>query len=683
MRPSFRTFLIGSLVPAVGVAAAFYRAAWPVGRGWFPAPLDDVYIHFDFARSLAEGHPFEWIPGNGYSSGETAPLYALVLAVGHLVGFREARLGLFAAAIGVLATAWLVTCVRTLVARTLGAAASTGGGRIVLWLAPLVVLAVGLVDWSLVSGMEVALHAGLLGSALVALDDATSGTSSSRGTREHAQWRLGLLLAALGLVRPESLVLTPVLAVAAVRAIGPRSALAALSRVGLPSAFVTGLLAALNLHFTGEASAAGAQLKLLFSNPFLTNEARATAYVENVIGFVWRGIGMELVPVRAVAWALSIALFAAIVRPRTRVLATASLTSAVLWVLLASANGNAPFHNLRYYVPALLLVLVPAALGVAAVGVSARRRAHVAALVLLGLVATPALGRLPAQIDYFARCTRNIRDQQVEMGLVVARTLPRDARVLLGDAGAIPYVSRRGAVDALGLGGYHRLPFARAAVHGEVSVAELLEHLPASERPTHLALYPNWFAFLSSHFGEEVDRVTIQDNVICGGPTKILYAARFDALASADERPPPGRVDELDVADILSERAHGYLSPAPIGGFTVGEVRLDEEGARRFDGGRVIPQGRRESFRVQRASHGPVVVTLRTDRPPRVARVIHQNASVDLEFSLSRAGAWALGRAQLPALAAGDVLVLEAVLGELRDFHVYVDEALGRAPAGG
>src|SRR5690606_18717415 len=77
-------------------------------RGWFPSPLDDVYIHFDFARALATGHPFEWIPGQGYSSGETAPLYAVILAFGHLLGFHGRWLGAWAAIVAVVSVAALV-----------------------------------------------------------------------------------------------------------------------------------------------------------------------------------------------------------------------------------------------------------------------------------------------------------------------------------------------------------------------------------------------------------------------------------------------------------------------------------------------------------------------------------------------------------------------------------------------
>jgi len=74
-----RSFLL-AIAPALAVAAAFWVPAREAARGWFPSPLDDVYIHFDFARSLATGHPFEWLPGQGYSSGETAPLYAVIPA---------------------------------------------------------------------------------------------------------------------------------------------------------------------------------------------------------------------------------------------------------------------------------------------------------------------------------------------------------------------------------------------------------------------------------------------------------------------------------------------------------------------------------------------------------------------------------------------------------------------------
>ena len=62
-------------------ARAFYLYMLKQTGGEWSAPLDDVFIHFDFARSTARGHPFEWVEGNGYSSGNTSILYPFVLGV--------------------------------------------------------------------------------------------------------------------------------------------------------------------------------------------------------------------------------------------------------------------------------------------------------------------------------------------------------------------------------------------------------------------------------------------------------------------------------------------------------------------------------------------------------------------------------------------------------------------------
>src|SRR5688572_3510167 len=99
---------------ALAVGAAFWLPSLDDARGFFPAPLDDVYIHFDFARSLGSGHPFEWIPGQGYSSGETSPLYAVVLALGWCIGFRGRLLGIWAAILALVSMASLVSSTRKL-----------------------------------------------------------------------------------------------------------------------------------------------------------------------------------------------------------------------------------------------------------------------------------------------------------------------------------------------------------------------------------------------------------------------------------------------------------------------------------------------------------------------------------------------------------------------------------------
>lgn len=686
MRPlattKLRSFMAAAAL-AAAVGAVFWLPARAAARGFFPAPLDDVYIHFDFARSLARGHPFEWLPGNGYSSGETSPLYAVVLALGYLVGFHGKLLGVWAAIVAVLGVASFVRSAQSLVR------------PLPRWLAGAVavlLLSVGIVDWSLFSGMEVATFAAALGRTLLALARTRAPIDARGGlTRERSQWHLGAWGAALVLLRPEAGVLVAVFAIVAARGAARRSGLAAVVRSALPGLLVTGLVLLVNRLATGTAQSAGAQLKLLSSNPYLSDVDRARAYVENILTFAIKGVRAELSIVRGLGAVVPMLAIVALVPRQRRAVASACLAGALAWILLVSFNNNAPFHNFRYYAPALLLVLVAAGSGVAAIanvrvpGLGLGPRSAPVLAGALALVASAvAAARIPAQVLHFTRATGNIRDQQIEVAERLARTMEPGARVLLGDAGAIPYVSERAALDALGLGGYRRMPFARAAVNGEASTVEMIERLEPAERPGYLALYPNWFGAITSRFGVELDRVTLTDNLICAGPAKVIYRADWTALdtPAAAREEAAGLVDELDVADVISESDHAYVSPAPNGGWTTLEILADERGRPRFDGGRIIPAGGTESFTVARSSKAAGDggqkhrIVVRVDEGTRGLRVHTPRGTSELRVSAAAAPgaarAWREASATVDALAAGDRVTFEATSGEYRSYHVWI-----------
>jgi hypothetical protein len=651
-----------ALVLACGVGALFWGPAARAAHGYFPAPLDDVYIHFDFARALGQGHPFEWIPGQGYSSGETSPLYAVLLAVGWALGFRGHLLGVWAAVVAVLGVASLLRSIRELVRPC---PAWLG------WLIALVPLSIGVVDWALFSGMEVAAFVAVLGRALVAL--ARTRAARAFPSRDVAQWHLGAWGAALVLLRPEAAVIVAVFAVVAARGAGSRSGLAAVVRASLPGAVATLAVLGANLLATGDARSAGAQLKLLSSNPYLSDDERARVFVENLVTFWMKVVRGELAIVPALVFVMPGLSVVALLRRPHRAVASACLVSALGWMLLVSWNGNAPHHNFRYYVPALVLVAIAAALGVASVVGTASVKRHVAGGLLTVCVLSIAASKIAGQVRHFRSAAANIRDQQIEVGERVAR-LPANAKILLGDAGAIPYVSGRAAIDALGLGGYGGLPFARAAVHGEAATVELIERLPPSERPTHFALYPNWFSSLTSRFGVEIDRVTIENNVICGGPTKAIYRADWSALdADGGKARSVEVIDELDVGDVISEGEHAYAPPLPHGGWSTLDVLSDSSGRRRFDGGRTIPIGTTETFTAKNGTHGPALLRLRIDASARAITVRVGSTTRDLVLEPARGGEWRTATATLPPIDAGDAITLEARDGEYRDYHVWIE----------
>ena len=423
----------------------------------------------------------------------------------------------------------------------------------------------------------------------------------------------------------------------------------------------------------GEAQSAGAQLKLLSSNPYLSDVDRARAYVENVVTFVLKGVRGELSAVAVHGLVVPGLALAALLPRDRRPVAGACLAGALAWTLLASFNNNSPFHNFRYYAPAFLLMLVSAGSGAAGIARSfgGRLGPAVAGVAVATAIGAAAL-RVPVQVKHFTRAAGNIRDQQIEVASRLRAAMEPGTSVLVGDAGAIIFVAERPALDALGLGGYHTMPFARAAVNGEASTLELIERLAPSERPRYMALYPNWFQQITSRFGVEIERVTIADNLICAGPTKVIYRADWGPL-EVPHAPSADVIDEVDVADVISEAEHAYVSPVPNGGWTTLDILADASGTRRFDGGRIVPAGGRESFVIRKSGDGkPARVVVRVDAETRGIRMHSPRGTTELVVAKPVAGTWAEATGTIDAPTAGDAIVLEATSGLYKNYHLWI-----------
>ncbi|WP_437613217.1 hypothetical protein WMF20_11485 [Sorangium sp. So ce834] len=659
-------------IPVLGAAAAFYGPALERAGGAWPAPLDDVYIHFGFARAAALGHPFSWIPGNGYSSGGTSLTYPLALAPGYLLGFRGAWLGLFAALLACAALLDLCRSLRRLLEPRGGPGAASS--RWVAWVAPLFVVAVPLLDWSWFSGMEVALLGAVLGRALVAVRRAELAPPARRPAE---QLRAGLLAALLVATRPEAIALSAPLAVAVAHAAGSLGAAASLARASLPTALLLGAHAAANRAFTGEWSAAGAVRKLLLSNPYPTPLEKAVEVIKNLAALRVQALESAL----GGPWlSLVLPLLGAVAAldRRSRRVAVPLLLGAYGALLLVALNATARYQNLRYAAPSLVMLLVAAALGAHALARRGRLAAGVAAALAVAALAAPSAG-FARQIDHFARASANIAGQHVEVARRLAARAPRPRRVLLGDAGAIPYLSGIPAIDGLGLGGYRGMPFARASVHGVPAVVELIERLDPAERPDVFALYPSWWGGLADVFGRRVDAVKIEDNVMCAADEKVIYEADWSALAPPGERR-AGVIDEVDIADLMDERAHGYAFPSPRAGWVIGAVLPGGgDGAPRFDAGRLIPEGREQSFTVGAAAafaRGPAVLALRTDGGGPIALGVaalrDAGGEARVEVPERPAGRWSEIRVPLRDVAPGDRIRIRSLLGTFRSFHVWL-----------
>ena len=676
-----KLFVIFATVCVAVALGVFVEAMRVQTGGEWSAPLDDVFIHFDYARSTARGYPFQWSEGNGYSSGNTSLLYPFVLAFGYWVGFR-----------GPILMQWAIwIAAASMLLFFLGAARLTRPlGPYAKYLIPPAVLSVGALDWSLASGMENAFHLGIWGLAALALDRLETRAKRKVGAHvlRSAGW-LGSILLLLIWTRPESVV--------CVAAFGIRAAWVARKKkgrwIGFATLLVSGVPAALGLGaqmlanrvFTGESAQAGALAKVSFYHPYWT---RADVWDD------WKDLAKYIVTrlfhhhfSDAIPYGYLVLVVALVPFASGRMRGTAFFLWAQIlgWCALVAFNGQVRWQNERYVMSAVAWLFILAAIGLAVIvsryGTTRLGRAFWGMRVLVALAIVLVYWKHEApkmkdQIWFYARASRNIRDQQTTAGRKLRELVPPPHRVLVSDAGALLYASDLPGVDLIGLGGYHDYPFARATRFGLGSGLELIERMPDRERPDVMAIYPSWWGDLPIVFGDYVEEVPVVGNVICGGPSKVIYRANW---ASMDRAGLPRVLDrgddvvgEVDVADLMSEDPAKYVRPGHAG-FVVWRVLADPRRPERdlFDAGRIVPYGMKESFDLDFAPAKAALVVRTVTAMEADVRVRIDGKDIGI-LAIRPGDGWVEPTLDLPdGLPRRARVELEPIRGEWVDYHVW------------
>lgn len=608
-RPYGIPLALTALVGALAIHRVLTRAGEPA------VPLDDAFIHLQYARRLAEGAWFEYTPGAGYSSGATSVLWPLLLAPLSAVGVEGVQMIWGTWLLGGLAHAAVV----------LETARLAGGlaGRRVGWMAGAMAVAFGAFAWFAYSGMETMALAWVLArGARVASELREPGRPRpfSAGP-PPSPWQLVALGLIAPLVRPEG-ALVSLMAVltglASLRDGGDRNA--GVARALLPILGPT-IVPAMHLAFTGHAVSSTAMVKWLGASPYLD--------AAGVLRETWANVRVLFEDV------LDGGDFSSAFLPEHFVVVVAVGVPAALWfaqargrrwrflmlaLLLLGTLGPCTYETMlwnrvRYVYPFAPGWLVCAACACALVGELAGRFWKARATVAIGpalagaLVALFAV-RLDAATTDLSLSARAIARQHVALGRWAHDALPEDARVGVNDTGAIAYLSDRRTFDVVGLTTEGEAPFWAA---GPGARFEHYEHLGAGALPTHLIVYPHWMA-MPVVLGRPLVQATVLHQTILGGPTMTAFEADWSALGSGDRPrdPPDGElVDALDVADLGDERAHAYALGDARQRLcvvrTVGDVA---------DGGRSL----RAEERFELAGGGPatLVVRLRLDAPVEV-----------------------------------------------------------------
>ena len=569
--------------------------------GSLGAPLDDSYIHFQFARSFARFRPFEYVPGLARVPGATSLLWPALLTPAIWLG---------ASGTGLVGLTWVLGF-----GSLFGQACEVYLGalrflsRPLAFAAGLLVLAFSANTWFAASAMEV------VPLGFVLLRSARRAAEFLEGRR--CVWRkreLLLLACAAVLLRPEGAIAA--LCVAAAFALSGKA-----TRPHAAAALLAPLLVPLvNWLFTGSAAQTTTLAKWLPTNPYYQGRL-GSAVLANLQLFYGtlldgRQWSWTFIPegYRWLALASLPALWLAAARRGARAHA-AFLCLVALGMLIPTTYETFLVNRLRYLWP----FSGPWLLGLAALGELlaaplARLRPRLA---LLGL-AVPALAGFgfaqlaPISVADLAQSAAAIGAQQVSLGHWAAEHLPADARVGVNDAGAITFYSGRRTFDIVGLTTRGE---ARYWVAGPGSRFEHYERLPRAVLPTHFIVYPEWFG-IPNLLGEPLMERRVEGATILGGPSMVAFRADYSSLGSgAQPRLDVGTrplLDELDVADLESEARHGYV----LGAASSQDDIVESLGGR-VDGGRA--HRLRETFELGLKADGLLVVRLSATVPTKVA----------------------------------------------------------------
>lgn len=514
--------LIGLLAAALLACLGYFAAeAWLLS-GDIGFPLDDSWIHLQFARNLVAGEGLAYNAGQ-LVTGSTAPLWTALLA---LLLYLPGNVIVWAKLLGVafhlagVAAAWRLS-------RELGL------GRGLAGLATGLTLATPWLVWSALSGMEIPLFVFLSLSGMVLhlreRDDPT---------------RLPLaagVFAVAALARPEGLLLLVLSLIDRCLVFGREESAEqggepalVWRRPPLRTVLAGALLAACALvgPILFYKWAGGSFLPTTFAakGGELRRFVPDARYLFTVLGILF--------PPQPYMVLLSGAGIAALVE-RLGTARDRGLLPA-LWLLglpLAYSTMSPPGASSlvgnfgRYYFPFFPVVAVLGVLGLerAAATLGPRIRAGRLALpvggLLIVLLLWPTVAALVRGAGRYVQSVANVQDSDVAVARWLQPRLHPEAVLAVNDIGAIKFLLPNQVIDLAGIAN----PEIRRAINQEIRQGRSWEPVMArvieERRPDYLVIFPSWFPTLSRdpRF-QPLHVIPIQGNITMGGDEVVVFA---------------------------------------------------------------------------------------------------------------------------------------------------------------
>ncbi len=381
-------------------------------------PLDDSWIHLQFARHLAQGNGLVYNVGERVN-GSTSPLWTAVLSLGFLLPG-----GLPLLWPKLLGIALFLTGVRA----TVHLAAALGLGRWSQSMAGLMVAGCHWWAWSALSGMEILLFSNLAIWGLI--------LHQREADDEHAAPISVAVLAVACLARPEGLLLWAL-------AVGERilDERARLSRTMPGLAVGLMVLSSVLLY---NIWVGGSPLPTTFHAKTHTDWVLVpnAGYLRSVLNVLWDA--QPILSLLALAGGIRLAAHADVLRPPRLLPVLWLIGQPLAYSILTSPQGPQPLGNFgRYYFPLVPVVVV---LGLAALEpllsapALALRRWRLSWTPLLTiLLLTPMAFSVWKGPGRYLQTVANVEDSDVRMARWLQQRLPPGARLAAQDIGALKF----------------------------------------------------------------------------------------------------------------------------------------------------------------------------------------------------------------------------------------------------
>ncbi len=492
------------LLAAAGCIVYVAAARYLVGR--FALPLDDGYIHLQFARNLAAGHGMAYEAGR-WVAGSTAPLWTALLS---LLAWLPGSAVVWAQLVGTL-------CCVAAVPQVARLAVACGTGRRLAWLAALLAAVTGPLVWAAVSGLEIALFVLL---TLVAVRRHLVDRHRRHGVAASLP-----IFALATLARPEGLLLLA-LAVAD-RAIAHRGRPLPWWRSSWPGLAAAAMLLAPVVAFhlvAGDsplpttAAAKGAAwygwtpdlrtLHTIFGILFRSQPWMTWLAAGGVVALLARRGGERSPGALPAAWCVALP---------------------VAYAIIGAADPPVVGNFGRYLYPLFPFVVVLGCLAIAPLErrLAAGTASRSAALLLAAMLAAPAVAQWGRLAGRFAQNVANVVDGDVAAAEWLGERLPQGSVVAVNDVGAIGYLlPRHRLVDLAGIVTPELAVYTRAALSSGRREVDGILDLLEQRRPEALVIFPDWYpslAAMPSRF-RPVREFRVRDNITLGGDRLVVYA---------------------------------------------------------------------------------------------------------------------------------------------------------------